>query len=104
MNIGSQIKNLRRERGITQEHLAEYLNISVPAISQWECGKTSPDISQLPLLANIFRVSADVLLGIDIDAKERKINEIYDSAYNLSIAGYREKAKEKNRGGSCGVS
>ncbi|MCL2390775.1 MAG: helix-turn-helix domain-containing protein, partial [Endomicrobia bacterium] len=76
MNIGSQIKKLRRERNITQEQLAEYLNISVPAISQWECGKTAPDISQLPMLANIFKVSADIILGIDVDKTEEKINEI----------------------------
>jgi|GEM_PF-1005097 Predicted transcriptional regulators len=94
MNIGSQIKKLRRERNITQEQLAEYLNISVPAISQWESGKTAPDISQLPLLANIFKVSSDIILGIDVDMKENKIEEIYNSALNDSFAGYRERAVE----------
>jgi len=94
MNIGNNIKKLRREREITQEQLAEYLNISVSAISQWECNKTAPDISLLAPLANIFEVSADVILGIDIDTKEKKIDEIYMSAYNDSVAGYRERAAE----------
>ena len=99
MNIGSQIKKLRRERNITQEQLAEYLNISVPAISQWECGKTAPDISQLPLLANIFKVSADIILGIDVDKTEEKINEIYSTAYNEAVDGFREKAIKTLRNG-----
>ncbi|MBR2447915.1 MAG: helix-turn-helix transcriptional regulator, partial [Clostridia bacterium] len=48
MQIGLKIKKLRKENDITQEQLAEYLSISSRAVSQWECGKTMPDISQLP--------------------------------------------------------
>ena len=59
MSIGTTIKRLRRERDITQEQLAEYLGISTGAVSQWECDRTAPDITQLPLLANVFDVSAD---------------------------------------------
>jgi len=80
MNIGSNIKRLRRERDITQEQLAEYLNISVSAISQWECGKTAPDISLLAPLANILDVSADALLGIDVINKEKQIQDIVENA------------------------
>ena len=75
MSIGSTIKRLRRERYITQEQLAEMLGVSTNAVSQWECDKTAPDISNLPLLANIFEVSADVLLEIDI-SKSKKQAEI----------------------------
>lgn len=99
MNIGTTIKKLRRERDITQEQLAEFLNISVSAVSQWESNKTSPDISLLAPLANIFEVSADVILGIDVDMKEKKIEEIYTSAYNDSVAGYRERAADTLRKG-----
>ena len=67
MSIGSTIKRLRREKNITQEQLAEYLGITSRAISQWECDRTAPDISQLPALCHIFDVSSDVLLGIDIE-------------------------------------
>ena len=66
MSIGATIKKLRRDKNITQEQLAEMLGISTNAVSQWECDKTAPDISHLPILANIFEVSADVLLEIDI--------------------------------------
>ena len=75
MSIGTTIKKLRRDKGITQEQLAELLGLSTNAISQWECDKTAPDISHLPALANIFEVSADVLLEIDL-AKNKKQSEI----------------------------
>ena len=75
MSIGTTIKRLRHDKGMTQEQLAELLGLSTNAISQWECDKTAPDISNLPILANIFEVSADVLLEIDI-AKSKKKAEI----------------------------
>ena len=75
MSIGTTIKKLRRDKGITQEQLAELLGLSTNAISQWECDKTAPDISHLPVLANIFEVSADILLEIDL-AKNKKQAEI----------------------------
>ena len=62
MSIGTTIKKLRRDRNITQERLAEMMGVSTNAVSQWECEKTAPDISHLPILANIFEVSADILL------------------------------------------
>jgi len=75
MSIGTTIKKLRRDRNITQEQLAELLGVSTNAVSQWECDKTAPDISHLPVLANIFEVSADILLEIDI-AKSKKQSEL----------------------------
>ena len=75
MSVGTTIKKLRRDRNITQEQLAEMLGVSTNAVSQWECDKTAPDISHLPILANIFEVSADILLEIDI-AKSKKQTEI----------------------------
>lgn len=75
MSIGTTIKKLRRERNMTQEQLAELLGLSTNAVSQWECDKTAPDISNIPMLASIFEVSADVLLEIDI-AKNKKQAEI----------------------------
>ncbi len=75
MSIGTTIKKLRRDRNITQEQLAEMLGVSTNAVSQWECDKTAPDIYHLPILANIFEVSADILLEIDI-AKSKKQTEI----------------------------
>lgn len=87
MTIGENIRRLRRERDITQEALAEMLGISSQAVSGWETNRTAPDISQLAPLSSIFEVSADVILGIDVDAKSRKIEELYQSAFETACTG-----------------
>ena len=75
MNIGAMIKDLRRQNDMTQEQLAEHLGVSVSAISQWESGKTMPDISLLPPIANLFGVSADTLLGINVHQIQAKVEQ-----------------------------
>ena len=87
MSIGTTIKRLRREKDITQEQLAEYLGITSRAISQWECDRTAPDISQLPALCNIFDVSSDVLLGIDIEKNNEEIKKYLTEAAELGYQG-----------------
>ena len=81
MTIGSRIKQIRQEQNITQEQLADHLGITSKAVSQWECDRTSPDISQLPALARFFNVTTDILLGVDITRKAEEINAIL--AYNV---------------------
>ncbi len=87
MSIGSTIKQLRREKDITQERLAEYLGITSRAISQWECDRTTPDISQLPVLCHIFGISADVLLGIDMEKSNQEIEKYLTEASELGNQG-----------------
>ena len=87
MSIGSTIKRLRREQNITQEQLAEYLGITSRAISQWECDRTAPDISQIPALCHIFDVSSDVLLGIDIDKANEEIKRYLTEARDFGNQG-----------------
>jgi len=67
--LAENIYNLRKESGLTQENLAEKLNISFQAVSKWENGQTSPDIIMLPLLAQVFDVSIDELFGRKSDKK-----------------------------------
>lgn len=87
MQIGTIIRQLRKEKDITQEQLAEFLSISSRAVSQWETGKTMPDISQLPVLANIFNVTTDYLLGVNFDEKSKIINSIIEKAQKSTIDG-----------------
>ncbi|MBQ8431844.1 MAG: helix-turn-helix transcriptional regulator [Clostridia bacterium] len=94
MSIGTTIKKLRRDKNITQEKLAELLGVSTNAVSQWECDKTAPDISHLPVLANIFEVSADVLLEIDI-AKSKKQSEI--KAFTAKCSELHSQGKTEER-------
>ena len=61
MTIGSVIRSLRRKNHMTQEQLAEALGITSRAVSQWECGNTAPDLSQIPPLCHLFGVTSDTL-------------------------------------------
>jgi len=64
MEIGAAIKALRIGKGLTQEQLAELMNVSAQTVSRWETEVNYPDITILPALASVFEVSADRLLGI----------------------------------------
>ena len=77
INIGANIKRLRRERELTQEQLAEALNVSITAVSKWERNETYPDITLLFPLAHYFDVSLDELMGYD---RERIEQDITDTA------------------------
>ena len=62
MTIGKRIAHLRKEKGLTQEELAQHMGISPQAVSKWENDQTCPDISALPKLARLFGVTVDELL------------------------------------------
>lgn len=77
---------------MTQEQLAEYLGITANAISQWECDRTAPDISQLPLLANVFEVTTDYLLEVNIFQKKEAIDVIRKEAWAFCNNGNKDEA------------
>ena len=58
-SIGRTIANLRKKNKMTQLALAEQLGVSDKAVSKWERGAGYPEITQLPVLSEIFGVSAD---------------------------------------------
>ena len=60
--IGKFIAALRKANGMTQKKLAEHLNVSDKTVSRWECDEGTPDLSAIPVLAEIFGVSCDELL------------------------------------------
>lgn len=98
MTIGSTIKQLRRKADMTQEELAEILGISASAISQWETDRVLPDVTQIPVLTEIFKVSADVILGIDRERSDEKIKEILAAAEEAAHNTEFERAAEILRG------
>ena len=65
MNLGRTIKELRKEKGLTQSDLAKLLYTSQDTISLWELNKSLPDIKALIQLTEIFNVTADYILGIE---------------------------------------
>lgn len=62
--LGKRIAALRKEKGMTQEQLAEKVGVSAQAVSKWENDISCPDITLLPLLGDLFGVSVDELLGV----------------------------------------
>ena len=63
MELGKNICDLRREKGITQEELAGELGVTAAAVSKWEKGSTLPDVLMVCAIADHFGVSTDELLG-----------------------------------------
>jgi transcriptional regulator with XRE-family HTH domain len=81
--IGSFLKKLRRERNLTQEELAEKLNVSGRTISRWETGANMPDISLLVELAEFYDVSIPEI--INGERKSEIMNEeVKETARSLS--------------------
>lgn len=68
--IGEILKELRKANGMTQEQVAEALNVSFQSISRWENGMSYPDITLIPIIARLFNVSTDTLF--DMDTTDRK--------------------------------
>lgn len=75
LNIGNTIKNLRKEKDITQDELADILGVSYQSVSRWETGICYPDMELIPILADFFGVTVDMLFGINETMKEQKIEE-----------------------------
>lgn len=67
MNLSEKILKLRKANKLSQETLAEKINVTRQTISNWELGETSPNPEQLKKLSNIFRVSIDGLLDNNTD-------------------------------------
>ena len=76
INIGTNVKRLRTEKGVTQEQLAEAMNVTCAAVSKWERGETYPDITLLQPLAYYFGVTLDDLMGYDEEKVNQKIEEL----------------------------
>lgn len=60
--VHSSIKRLRQDKGMNQEQLAEQLHVTRQAVSNWETGKTQPDIETLTKIAEYFDVSVEYLI------------------------------------------
>lgn len=73
--LSENLKKYRILKNLTQEDIANYLEITPQSVSKWERGESYPDITFLPALANIFETSIDLLIGMDtIRAEETRFN------------------------------
>lgn len=93
INIGNKIRELRKKKGITQEGLATVLSVSPQAVSKWESGLTYPDITIIPTLAALFKVSLDELFDYDARNIDKEIEDIR-LEYNKYFWSNFEKAEQ----------
>lgn len=71
MNIGEQINHLRKKNGLSQDDFANLFNVSRQTVSNWENGKSYPDLEMIINISNHFKVSVDELLKNDTNAVEK---------------------------------
>lgn len=77
LKIGEIIYNLRKQKGITQEKLAQSVGVSTAAVSKWESGNAYPDITLLAPLARLFEVSIDELMNFKEELSNEEIMKLY---------------------------
>mgnify|MGYP000100927112 CR=1 FL=1 len=77
INIAQTIIDKRKEKGITQEDLAEYIGVSKASVSKWETGQSYPDITLLPQLAAFFNISIDELMNYSPQLTDPDIKKLY---------------------------
>lgn len=90
IKIGSFLRELRKEKNLTQEQLAEVFNVSARTVSRWETGSNMPDISILVEIADYYRVDIREILN-----GERSKELPSDASAIKDIAEYADKDKER---------
>jgi len=76
MNPGGKIRQLRKQKNISQEVLAQALGVSFQAVSKWENGAAMPDVAMIPAIASFFGVSTDELFDFNLIEQEKKVQEL----------------------------
>ena len=76
MTIGEKIRQLRRERDMTQEELASSLSVAYQTVSKWETGATSPDLGLIIPIARLFQVTTDELFDYSENADKARLAEL----------------------------
>jgi len=82
INIAKTIIRKRKEKGITQDELANYIGVSKPSVSKWETGQSYPDIVLLPQLASYFDISLDELMGYEPQMTSEDIDKLHKELIN----------------------
>lgn len=94
MTIGNKIKEIRKRLSLSQEDLAELLNVSRQAITKWETENGIPDITNLQQLSNTFGITVDSLLKEDNLPLITLRKELDKTKYKNKLSSYHEILKE----------
>ena len=90
--LADKLRELRTQKNISQEKLAQYLNVSFQAVSKWENANAYPDITLLPDIARFFGVTVDELLCVEKLDEKKRFAEYGEKACALFRVGKREEA------------
>lgn len=95
MIIADKISGLRKKRGISQEELAEQMNVSRQSVSKWESGSSVPDLNKIIQLARIFGVSTDFLLLDELEDESFGEGPKTDDITTISIENANEFIEDR---------
>ncbi len=96
MILADKIIELRKRAGMSQEELAEKLNVSRQAVSKWESAQSTPDLNRILQLSELFGVSTDYLLKDEIDTSKLPETLVADEIGENSEPLYRVSMEEAN--------
>lgn len=88
MTIGDQIQKLRIGRGLTQERLAEMLEVSRQSVSKWELGQALPDVDKIIRMSELFEVSTDTILMKNAGEENVKENPLHLGSIYLVVKDF----------------
>ena len=95
MTLGEKLKDIRKRFGLSQEQLADIMNVSRQAITKWETDKGMPDVSNLQELVKVFGVSVDYFLNSENQTPVQVMKkELDQSKYKSKLLAYNEILKE----------
>ena len=98
INISEKISDLRKAHNMTQEALGDAVGVSAQAVSKWEKGDSLPDISIIPDICKIFGISADALIGSNVNVTmEKQLEKLIDKALESDDFGTNKRAKLANK-------
>ena len=86
VEVGNRIREERDRLGLSQEDLAQQIFVSRQTVSNWETGKTYPDVQSLLLLSNLFEVSVDSLVKGDVEAMQEKMENYELDRFKVKAA------------------
>jgi len=101
IKISEKIRSKRRERDLTQEELANLLGVTKAAVSKWENEECYPDITMLPQIAQLFRITMDELFGYTLEHKPLVILNEYH--FGLSLDDVDKKILDHGTAKECEV-
>ncbi|MCL2050632.1 MAG: helix-turn-helix domain-containing protein [Lachnospiraceae bacterium] len=95
INIAKTLISKRKEKGVTQDELAEFIGVSRASVSKWETGHSYPDIVFLPQLATFFNITMDELMGYEPQMTDKDIRKLFTEL--VEEFGAKPFAEVKNR-------